>query len=133
WHIEMADNSKIILPAASPELSRTLYFYAGSGIRVANRSFSEPMAFDVCSDKEIVLECLGNFAHLLLLQGKPIAQPVVQSGPFVMNSRQEILQTIAEFKKTQFGAWPWPRADMVHGFSTKRFALHANGVREEPR
>jgi hypothetical protein len=37
-------------------------------------------------------------ARVLLLAGKPLREPVVQYGPFVMNTRQEIEQAIADYQ-----------------------------------
>ena len=42
-------------------------------------------------------------ARLILLAGKPLKQPIVQYGPFVMNSRQEIYQALNDFRDGRLG------------------------------
>jgi hypothetical protein len=66
----------------------------------------------------------------LLLQGKPILEPVVQHGPFVMNTSAEIQQAMQEYQQTQFGGWPWPNYENVHPREKNRFALYPNGKEE---
>ena len=41
-------------------------------------------------------------ARVLLLAGKPLREPVVQYGPFVMNSREEIEQAIRDYQSGAF-------------------------------
>jgi redox-sensitive bicupin YhaK (pirin superfamily) len=52
---------------------------------------------------EVSLEA-NTDAILLLLSGEPIDEPIVGHGPFVMNSRAEIEQAIADFNSGKFGA-----------------------------
>jgi hypothetical protein len=65
-----------------------------------------------------------------MLQGKPINETVIQYGPFVMNSKQEIQQAFDDYHRTKFGGWPWPKYDHVHDRKLGRFALHADGRKE---
>jgi len=43
-------------------------------------------------------------AHFLLLAAKPLREPVVQYGPFVMNTREEIEQALADYRDGRLGA-----------------------------
>ena len=45
----------------------------------------------------------GSEDLILVLQARPIGEPVVQHGPFVMNSTQEIRQAIHDYQRTRFG------------------------------
>jgi redox-sensitive bicupin YhaK (pirin superfamily) len=45
-------------------------------------------------------------AHVILLAGEPIAEPIVQYGPFVMNSVEEIEQAILDVGRGGFGPLP---------------------------
>ena len=54
-------------------------------------------------------------------------EPVAQYGPFVMNSQAEIQQAINDYRRSEFGGWPWPRYDVVHPRNQGRFARYADG------
>ncbi len=43
---------------------------------------------------------------VLLLGGRPIGEPVIQYGPFVMNTREEIAQAIADYQSGRMGSIP---------------------------
>ena len=42
-------------------------------------------------------------AKLILVAGQPLKQPIVQYGPFVMNSKEEIYQALADFREGRLG------------------------------
>lgn len=42
-------------------------------------------------------------ARLLLIAGRPLHEPVVQYGPFVMNTREQIEQALADYQSGNFG------------------------------
>jgi redox-sensitive bicupin YhaK (pirin superfamily) len=42
-------------------------------------------------------------AQLILVAGQPLREPIVQYGPFVMNSKEEIYQALADFREGRLG------------------------------
>lgn len=132
WILTLAPHAAWTLPAAAAGLNRSLYFYRGSKLTVAGRGIESGHAVELHSDREARLENGDEEEHALLLQGKPIDQPVAHYGPFVMNTREELQQAFQDYRRTEFGGWPWPRHDMVHAPDRDRFALHADGREESP-
>jgi len=131
WNIHMDAGAIWQLPKATEGVNRTLYFYKGDklkidGIEVANYHSAE---IDVSAD--LTIENGNDKGFVLILQGKPINEPVVQYGPFVMNSKKEIQDAFSEYQETQFGGWPWPTNAPVHERTKGRFALHADGTIEQ--
>lgn len=130
YNIKIRPGKSFTLPATAPGVNRTLYFYDGNSLTVDGQNIPEYHAADVEPDRDLKLAAGNEEAKVLVLQGKPINEPVVQHGPFVMNSRQEIQQAFEEYQQTQFGGWPWSRYDQVHDRSKGRFARYADGSEE---
>ena len=56
-------------------------------------------AAGVLSDGDSVrVEAGAEGVQFLLLAARPIAEPIVQYGPFVMNTREEIEQALADYR-----------------------------------
>jgi quercetin 2,3-dioxygenase len=127
WTLKMAPGARWTLPAASPGVNRRLYFFRGSQLHVGERAIAAGQMIVLRADVEATLECGPDEGELLMLQGRPIGEPVAQRGPFVMNSPAEIQQAFADYRSTRFGGWPWPSDGPVHGSDGGRFARHADG------
>lgn len=130
WTIRMEANAQFVIPAASTGTNRTLYFYSGSSILISGEKIDCEKAIELKADEETLVENGNNEGLFLFLQGKPINEPVVQYGPFVMNTQAEIRQAMMEYQQNEFGGWPWPRRDQVHPREKGRFARHADGTEE---
>jgi redox-sensitive bicupin YhaK (pirin superfamily) len=132
WTVRLAPGARLTLPAAQATSLRTIYFFQGSSLRVDDRTFTSHSAVAVRPDVEIALEAGADEVEALVLQGRPIGEPVAQHGPFVMNTRAEIQQAFADYQRTRFGGWPWPADGPVHPRERGRFARHVDGRVEEP-
>lgn len=128
WTLRLLAGARwTVPPARGKDTVRTLYFFRGASLRVAGEPIAPRTAVVVRSDAPVPLEASEDECEILMLQGRPIGQPVVQYGPFVMNSRAEVQQAIRDYQRTQFGGWPWPADDPVHPRGEGRFAKHADG------
>jgi hypothetical protein len=115
-------------PAANAAARRRLYFFEGSGVSVAGEAIAQHAAIELRSASAVELVNTGaDAAEFLLLQGRPIGEPVAQYGPFVMNTEAELRQAFDDYRRTEFGGWPWPDHAPVHGPEHVRFARHADG------
>jgi len=127
WTLRMEPGARWTLPPAAPGSNRRLYFYQGSSLRVADSDLRGSYSVDLRPDVPVLLENGPEAGEILLLQGRPLGEPVAQYGPFVMSTNTELQQAFVDYRRTGFGGWPWPVDGPVHGASPERFARHPDG------
>ena len=128
WTLRMEPNASFVVPATDdPDVMRAFYFFDGASLKIGAQTLNEHVAAIVHSDEEALLVAGDTAVDILMLQAKPIGEPVVQYGPFVMNTREEIQRAFDDYRRTEFGGWPWHADDPVHPRAETRFAKHADG------
>ncbi len=130
FSIKMTPHATLELPAPRNGTVRTLYFFKGSELSVNGRVFSNHAGIDVTGSQALAAGDDG--VELLVLSGRPIGEPVVQAGPFVMTTEADIQRAFMDYRRTQFGGWPWKDHGPVHPRQEGRFARHADGKLERP-
>src|SRR6056297_706219 len=81
--------------------SAFVYAYEGSitvGRGAGSRELPPRSAGILGEGDSVTVESVGDTARFILLAGRPIGEPVAQYGPFVMNTREEIEQAIADYR-----------------------------------
>jgi len=91
-----------------------LYAYEGEAlVGEAAKPLSNRAAGLLSDGERVRIAAADKGARVLLLAGKPIREPVVQYGPFVMTSREEIEQAIADYQSGAFASEMVQRARAV--------------------
>jgi redox-sensitive bicupin YhaK (pirin superfamily) len=99
----MAPGATFKLPKASTGINRTIYFYEGKVLKLAETTITPYSAVELHADIEVIIKAEDTEASILLLQGKPIKEQVMQYGPFVMNTQSEIMQAIRDYQMGKMG------------------------------
>lgn len=147
WTIDLDAGATWTLPPAAggAAIARTLYFFRGgetSALTVGGKQLHghSAVGLDAAAAVELSAGAAGG-CECLLLQGRPIGEPVVQHGPFVMTSKQEIMQAFEDYQRTEFqGPAGWVHSTPSGGEDhapawareTGRFAKYADGRVESP-
>jgi quercetin 2,3-dioxygenase len=133
-------NSKIEIPPATEGsvINRMAYVVEGALVEtsiVGGKSVPGGRGFvELRAELPALLENRHDSEEMwvLLLQGRPIGEPVAQRGPFVMNTDKEIQQAFSDYRQTSFGGWPWNEDAVVFPRSQTRFAEYVEkGVKRK--
>jgi len=80
-----------------PEGHRLLLYVYEGALRVGAQTLAKGQLARLSEHGELRLHS-GSDTRVLLLAGRPLGEPIVQYGPFVMNSREEIEQALRDFR-----------------------------------
>ena len=129
--LQMEPGAVISLPQVSETMNRNIYIYNGEEIQIEGTTIQSGQRAKLAGNQEVILTNGSENANILVLEGEPIGEPVAQYGPFVMNSEQEIRDAYNDYRRTQFGGWPWGPMDPVNDRNAGRFASHGDGKLEK--
>jgi hypothetical protein len=104
--VRLPAGTEVTLPVEASH-NAFLYIYEGSA-EIGPKDAAKPLphrAAGVLSSGERVRARAGNTGvRFLLLAAKPLREPVVQYGPFVMNTREEIEQALTDYREGRLAA-----------------------------
>ena len=106
-------------------MHRNIYFFSSGAASVGGKALSKKSKVKVRPDVAIVLSAPAGAAEFLVLQGRDLAEPVVQHGPFVGNTQRDIMQAFSDYQRTGFGDWP-------HGGDAPVFAREKGRFSQAP-
>jgi redox-sensitive bicupin YhaK (pirin superfamily) len=130
--VRLDAGASLKLPSTGKGVTRTLYLYSGAEFVVGSETVPSKNGVVVDGFDSVTVSTKGSKGEFLLLQARPIGEPVAQRGPFVMNTEEELKKAFSDYRATMFGGWPWPRPDMVHGDKKEKFAKYPDGSIKKP-
>lgn len=120
WHVRVSAGGSWELPAANDGVHRVLYLFDGQELLADDDMIPANTGAVLDPSRSLLLRASGD-TECLILQGRPLGEPIARQGPFVMNTESELRQAFVDYQTTHFGGWPWPTDDPVHGPENKRF------------
>ena len=97
--MELPAGAEVQIPLPT-EHTAFVYLYEGEAtVGDSNTPVPHRAAGELGPGAAVVLKTGGAPARMLLLAARPLHEPVVQYGPFVMNTRQEIEQAVADYQR----------------------------------
>lgn len=132
WLIHLDPQAEFVIPSTVPEAGRMLYYFDGDTLLLEDTVIKKNTAAEAVAGEEIHLKNGNTRGKVLLLEGLPIEEPMAAYGPFVMNTAKEIEEAYADYRRDQFGGWPWDSPGPINPPDASRFARYDNGRIEYP-
>lgn len=107
--VKLAPNSEFV-HNLDPEHAAFIFLFEGLAF-VSEQQIQEQQLAVLSEGEQISIDSGHEGARFLLVSGKPIGEPIVQYGPFVMNTREEIELALSDFRS---GKLVRKKADMIN-------------------
>jgi redox-sensitive bicupin YhaK (pirin superfamily) len=111
-HATLSPGARLVLPWRA-DYNALVYVMAGDGSVGPDRrpiSSGQLAVFGpgdaITVDAQPIQESRNPSLDVLVLGGRPIGEPVAWMGPFVMNTREEVLQAMADYQAGRLGRIP---------------------------
>jgi quercetin 2,3-dioxygenase len=102
--LDLKRGAHVAVPAPAP---RNVFFYiVRGGLRINGQDIGQWRLVEFNNDGETIGIETAEDALVVFGHGAPLNEPVVAQGPFVMNTREEIVQAIEDFQAGKFGEPP---------------------------
>ncbi|MEA3165902.1 MAG: quercetin 2,3-dioxygenase [Thermoplasmata archaeon] len=101
FHAKLDSDAAIAFPV--PEGHEGFVYVFDGSAAVAGKAVPAHNLAVLSGSGEVAVHAGGEGVQLLLVTGVPLREPVFQYGPFVMTTREEILQAVEDFQSGKFG------------------------------
>ncbi|MFM7271925.1 MAG: pirin family protein [Actinomycetes bacterium] len=102
WHLRLAPGGRFVGPV--PEAWNAMAYVVDGAVLAGGAAAAEGHLVLFAPDGDEVVVVAGDApADVLLLAGEPIREPVARYGPFVMNTREEILAAFEDYQAGRMG------------------------------
>jgi redox-sensitive bicupin YhaK (pirin superfamily) len=105
-HASLAPTARLDLPWR-PDFNALVYVLAGTGhVGPDRRPIGKGQLAVLGAGDVVTVQASGQQLEVLVLGGRPIREPLAWAGPFVMNTKAEVLQAYEDFQKGRLGHIP---------------------------
>lgn len=105
WDLDLKAGAKLVLPVPAGRTAAVVSLQGGVRLNQVSEAGSCSVTILARDGADVLLEA-PQHARVLVLSGEPIDEPMVAYGPFVMNTREEIIESIEGFQSGKFGRIP---------------------------
>ena len=107
-----------------------LYPYEGGYVFIDGEKVEGKRSLKLKGDVDFLIKTEDSPSRLLVLEAEPLNEPIINDGPMIMNTQEEILQGYRDYWENQYGGWPWDERDPMHDVGTGRVSSRGENPKE---